>query len=105
MALPVKIQEEIDRVAAEGDALCDQGRFAAALPIFRKALEILPKPVHQWPFATLWFLTAIGDCQFFLKDFRSAVDAFSESLLYAGPGDVSVHLRRGRALLALGTSE
>ena len=98
MALPVKIQEEIDRVAAEGDALCDQGRFAAALPIFRKGLEILPKPVHQWPFATLWFLTAIGDCQFFLKDFRSAVDTFSESLLYGGLGNVFVHLRRGQAL-------
>src|SRR5207248_2025944 len=79
----------------------DAGRFDAAIAVFQKGLDLLPKPLDRWA-ATLWFLAAIGDAQFFAKDYRSAADTFGDALLYGGIGNAFVHLRRGQTLYEIG---
>ena len=101
MQLTPELQEVANRLAAEGDALCEQGRFAEALKIFRKGLDAVPEPREQYG-ATMWFLAAIGDCQWFMKDYAAAADTFRDALLYGGIGNEFIHKRRGQTLYELG---
>ena len=101
MQLPIGLHEVIDRLAEEGNRLCGRGQFAEAIEVFRKGLDILPKPVDQWE-AGLWFVAAIGDTQFLAKDYRNAADSFRDALLYGGIGNAFIHKRRGQTLYELG---
>lgn len=66
--LPLELRAEIDHLAEEGNGLIDAGSFAEAIAVFRKGLDLLPKPLHRWQ-ATLWFLAGIGDAQFLANDY------------------------------------
>ncbi|MCI0455509.1 MAG: tetratricopeptide repeat protein [Gemmataceae bacterium] len=99
--LPVELHAEIDRLANEGNSLMETGNYAEAAAVFRRGLELLPRPRERWS-AALWFLCGIGDAQWFAGDHENGRDTWRDALLSGGLGNPFVHLRRGQTLYELG---
>lgn len=102
--LPADISEKIDVIADRGNALMDNQAFAEAEATFREGLGLLPEPLEQWS-ATLWFLSSIGDAQWYAGNHESGRDTWRDAILYGGLGNPFVHLRCGQTLFELGEQE
>ena len=76
------------------------------MPLFQQALKLLPEPQAEWE-ATPWLLSAIGDCQFQLKEYQAAFDSFRLIMReeMVGWNNVFIRLRRGECALELGELE
>jgi tetratricopeptide (TPR) repeat protein len=99
--LPLAICDEVKRLGNEANARMDEGRYVEAIALFRRGIEILPRPRHRWPEAE-WFLAGIGDALWFLGLHLNAVPVWRDILLLNGLGNPFVHLRRGQTLYELG---
>ena len=97
---PSNFQAELDRLAAEGDRLAENGQYDAAIAIYRQGFDLLPSP--QNGNSALWFTVAIGDAQWFAKQHQAALNTWRDAIFYGGFGNPFVHLRRGQTLYELG---
>lgn len=96
-----KLQAELDRLAAEGDGLAKAGKHQEAIEAYRRGFDLIPPP-REGRHASLWFITAIGDAQWFAKDYTASLDTWRDAIiLYGGFGNPFVHLRRGQTLYEL----
>lgn len=102
--LPPDVSEKIDALAEKGNALMENGAYESAASVFREGLDALPQPLEQWS-ATLWFLTSIGDAQWFLGEHHQALTTWQNAIRFGGFGNPFVHLRRGQVLFELDRRE
>ena len=102
--LPAELHAAIDRLAEKGNALMETGSFPEAEAAYREGLQLLPPPLERWS-ATVWFLSSIGDAQWFAGDHERGIDTWRDAILYGGLGNPFVHLRRGQTLFELGDQE
>jgi tetratricopeptide (TPR) repeat protein len=66
---------EIRRLAAQGDALADDGSFEEAIRRYHQAWQLIPDPKNRWE-VTTWLMGAIGDACFASGSFSQGTDAF-----------------------------
>ncbi|HEU0053187.1 MAG TPA: tetratricopeptide repeat protein [Longimicrobium sp.] len=100
--LPPDIQDEVDRLAEEGNAWMDTGEYVQALAAFRRGIEVLPPPRDRWD-AAMWFLAGIGDALWFLGRHVNARPIWDDAIVFVGGfGNAFVHLRRGQTMYELG---
>jgi tetratricopeptide (TPR) repeat protein len=97
-----ELQAELDQVAAEGNALAEQGKYSEAASVFRSGFDMITPP-REGRSTSLLFIVAIGDMQWLGKDYQASLETWRDAiLLYGGFGNPFVHLRRGQALFELG---
>jgi tetratricopeptide (TPR) repeat protein len=97
-----KLQGRLDRLAAEGDDLAKAGKHQEAIAVYKRGFDLIPPP-REGRSASLWFISAIGDAQWFAKDYTASLDTWRDAIiLYGGFGNPFVHLRRGQTLFELG---
>lgn len=102
MMLPSDIDQEIEKLSSEGDALADEEKYREANEKFIKALEMLPEPLEQWE-ASTWLLTAIGDMHFLQENYEHAKLALSDAMhCPEAIGNPFIHLRLGQSQYELG---
>lgn len=101
MEINDKIYDEISLLCSKGDKLVDDSKYDEALAEYRKALNLLPKPVEQWE-AAVWIYTAIGDTYFWKKEYESAIkylfNAYNSSNGFSNP---FINLRIGECFFEL----
>lgn len=96
-ALSASVHQQIQSLAAEGDALAVERNFEEAVAFYNKAWSLVPEPKNEWE-ASTWLLGAIGDACFLGGYFTSASEAFSYALHCPGGfGNPFVHLRLGQS--------
>lgn len=94
--------EQITDLCEEGNTLAETGELAGALSVYKRALELVPKPLTDWEAAT-WILTALGDVYFHLGKFEEARNSLLQALLCPDAvGNPFIHLRLGQSQLQLG---
>lgn len=95
--------ERLQALCAEGDALCEQEDFEAALLRFQAAFKLIPEPRSEYE-ASTWVLAAMADACFFLGRFEDVRVATTQALLHGqnATGNPFLHLRLGQAHLELG---
>lgn len=94
------LQRQLDALGDEGNRLMDEERFDEALAIFRRGYDLIPAP-REDSASALWFLVAIVDAQWFLRDLPGALDSSRDVILSGGFGNPFAHLRRGQVLYEL----
>lgn len=100
--LPETIAGQIDQYSMRGDLLMEQGQFAEAIELYQQGLAIIPEPKSAYE-STLWFLVAIGDAYWYLREWEHALPYFEQSLkVKGGENNPFVHLRKGQLLYELG---
>lgn len=100
--LPETIAGQIDQYSMRGDLLMEQGQFAEAIELYQQGLAIIPEPKSAYE-STLWFLVAIGDAYWYLREWEHSMPYFEQSLLVAGgTNNPFVRLRKGQLLYELG---
>lgn len=100
--LPASISDRIRELAALGDALAKNMKYAEANAEYEEAWKLIPEPKDNWE-ASTWLLAAIGDACFLSNDFRSGNDAFSYATRCPGGfGNSFIHLRLGQCQFELG---
>ena len=100
--LPDKLNAQIQRICAEGDALIDQQRYEDAVARFSSAWELLPSPQTDWVAAT-WILAAIADAHFLRGDFASMRKPLMMAMRCDGAtANPFLRLRLGQCLFELG---
>src|SRR5438874_13034963 len=100
--LPDAIHQEIVDFCKEADTLAGQGRFDAAISIYKRAYDLLPTPASSW-LACTWILTAVADAYFLKGDFAAAEVPLREVMLCPDAVDNPfIHLRRGQVFLEIG---
>ena len=77
--LPDSVHTEILRLSAEGDALAEEGDYAAAVASYTQAFKLLPEPRTDWEACT-WLLTSIGDAHFNAKQYAQAKVALADAM-------------------------
>lgn len=99
--LPQTTHESIKALCKAGDALAERGEYPKALDEYWAAWDLLPEPKNQWDAAT-WILTAIGDANFFGKDYVAGRDNLSLAMSCPGAiGNPFLHLRLGQCQFEL----
>jgi hypothetical protein len=96
------LQDEIDRLCAQGDAHADASRFPDALGLYWDAWDLLPEPKIDCAAAT-WILAAIGDANFLGRDYEAGRDNLS-TVMHC-PGGIGIpflHMRLGQCQFELG---
>lgn len=68
----------IDVLADAGEALLDEGNYAAAAEKFAEAMTHVPEPFQDWEIS-IWLLTALGESWFLAKNYDAAFEAFSKA--------------------------
>jgi len=102
MELADDIHQEIQRLCAEGDERAEEGRFAAAFPLYWAAFDLLPEPKTEWEAGT-WILAAIGDANFLAGDFEAGRDNLATAMHFPDAiGNPFLHLRLGQCQYELG---
>jgi len=100
--LPVHIDERIQELTAEGDALAESAEYSAATQKYWAAWDLLPEPKTEWEAAT-WLLVAIGDANFLDRDFQAGRDNLTTAMHCPDAiGNPFLHLRLGQCQLELG---
>lgn len=103
--LPSNIQERIQKLSADGDALAEVGRHPDALKKYWAAWDLLPEPQTDWEAAT-WLLAAIGDANFLIGDYNACRENLSYAMHCPGAiGNPFLHLRLGQCQLELGNED
>lgn len=100
-----KKYEKIKKLSRKGDLIAENGDYNKALEKYWEAYDLIPNPKTEWE-ASLWLLTAIGDANFFNKDFKAGVDNLTSAMNCPnGIGNPFVHLRLGQCQYELGNLE
>ncbi|NHB85698.1 hypothetical protein G7085_16785 [Tessaracoccus sp. HDW20] len=89
-------------MAEKGEDLSDAGDVAGALELWKRALAAA-SPVDED--LRFWLLASIGDAQFQLGDFSSALASEQDALAVGGTGNPFVWLRLGQAAFELGAGQ
>ena len=55
----------------QGEILFEKEKYKKAINKYNQAFLLIPKPYSSYE-ASSWVLTAIGDCYFFLQDFKNS---------------------------------
>lgn len=96
------VHTEILRLSAEGDALAEEGDYAAAVASYTQAFNLLPVPKTDWEACT-WLLTSIGDAHFNAKQYAQAKVALADAMHCPDAiGNPFIHLRLGQSQFELG---
>ena len=99
--LPPDVAAEVEALSDEGDGAAAAGAFAQAVLRYEAALELLPEPRGQWATAS-WLWRAVADARFRGRDFVGALEPIALAMLHGLHEDPFLHLRRGQCLLELG---
>ncbi|HKK75560.1 MAG TPA: tetratricopeptide repeat protein [Saprospiraceae bacterium] len=100
--LPDTIGGQVERLSMRADLLTEQGKFAEAILLYQEGLELIPEPKSTYE-ATLWFLVAIGDAYWYLKEWEHAIPYFERSLeVLGGKENPFVWLRLGQLHYEMG---
>ena len=101
------VHAEVLRLSSSGDEFASDGKYAEAIGQYERALELLPKPRHDWD-AFTWLKVAIADAYFYEKRFDKVCDVMKEVMLL-GPeengANTFIQLRYGQALLEAGKED
>lgn len=99
------LDEQVDRLCAEGEALMEAGDHAAALDVWQQALTLLGRPGSR-PEARMWLNASIGDAFRVLGDTRAALTSF-ELAHDSGDGAVNpfVLIGLGASLVDVGRED
>jgi tetratricopeptide (TPR) repeat protein len=96
------INQRIEALAAEADAMAEAEDFEGALDRYWDAFELLPEPKTQWQQGT-WLLSAIGEANFFQGDFAAGRENLGTAMHYPDAiGNPFLHLRLGQCQFELG---
>ncbi len=93
-----KLKRQIDRYAETGDELLAEEMYENAIVQFNNALELIPEPKMLYEEST-WVYAALGDCYFFINDFKTSLNSFYDA--YKCPNGVDnpyINLRLGQNL-------
>jgi tetratricopeptide (TPR) repeat protein len=97
-----EVYDRIRALTEDGDALADEGKYAAALERYWAAWDLLPAPQTEWDAAT-WLLGAIGDANYLSGDFAAGRDNLSFAMRCPEAiGNPFLHLRLGQCQFELG---
>ena len=97
-----EVSAEIEKRSAEGNGLCEEGRYKDAIAKWGQALRLIPDPKTRWK-ASTWLYTSLGDAYFQLQQFGECRAACMDALNCPdGVGNPFIHLRLGQACLELG---
>ena len=100
--LSASVQNDIDRLCAQGDSCADLNNFPEALGLYWEAWDLLPEPKIQCEAAT-WILAAVGDATFLGRDYEAGRDNLS-TVMHC-PGGIGIpflHMRLGQCQFELG---
>ena len=100
--LSAALQQAVDQLCAEGDALADLARYPDALALYWQAWDLLPEPQIACEAAT-WILAAVGDANFLGRDYEAGRDNLS-TVMHC-PGGIGIpflHMRLGQCQYELG---
>ncbi len=102
MELSQAVHNKITALSRNGDVLAKQGKHREAVQTYRKALELVPKPISDWQ-ASTWLLVAIGDAQFLARNYEESKGALVEAMKCPGAiGNPFIHMRLGQVQFELG---
>ena len=105
MELPDEIYERIEALSEEGNELCDDENFTAAVAKWIEALDLVPEPKTDWEAAT-WLYASIGDILYQQGKLRDARDALFDALnCPGGQENPFVHYRLGQCEVKLGNED
>jgi tetratricopeptide (TPR) repeat protein len=91
----------ITAISEEGNSLVDAGDLDGAINAYKRALELVPKPIHEWEAAT-WLFTALGDILFLQARYKEARDILQEAMRCPKAiGNPFIHLRLGQVYYEL----
>jgi len=99
--LPEDLLGVVHNAATEGERHTAHGHYREAISAYKRGLSALPRPRSQWT-ASLWFKTAIGDAQWFDRDYAAASRTWVSAIIAGALGNPFVHMRLGQTLLELG---
>jgi hypothetical protein len=99
--LPADVAAEVEALADEGAGAAAAGAFAQAVVRYEAALELLPEPRGRWGVAT-WLWSATADARFRGRDFAGALEPIALAMLHGEHANPFLHLRRGQCLVELG---
>lgn len=105
MELPDETYTAIENLSEEGNDLCDDENFLAAIEKWNQAFLLLPDPKVDWE-AYTWLSASIGDALYQLKDFAAAREKFFDTLNGPdGKENPFVHYRLGQCEIHLGNEK
>jgi tetratricopeptide (TPR) repeat protein len=100
-----KVYEEIKKLCDLGNSKCEKNDYLSAIEYYKKALELIPKPIENWE-ASTWVLAALGDCYFLLQKYNEAKPYLTTAMhCPGGLGNEFIHLRLGQVQFELGNKE
>jgi tetratricopeptide (TPR) repeat protein len=100
--LPETIGGQVEQLSMRADLLMEKGQFAEAIQLYQQGLEIIPEPKSTYE-ATLWFLVAIGDAYWYLREWEHALPYFEQCLqVLGGTENPFVRLRLGQIFYEMG---
>ncbi|MEL6638610.1 MAG: hypothetical protein AAFW73_22980 [Bacteroidota bacterium] len=103
--LPDALSDQLDEWALRGEAWFDQEKYRAAIECYERGMALVPEPRNRLE-ATLWFLAAIADAYWCLREYPQALRYLEQSLeVVGGKTERFVQLRRGQVLFELGRGE
>lgn len=92
-----ELYKTITGLCDQGNELCDEEKYAAALEPFGEALALIPRPLENWE-ASTWVLAALGDCSFLTGNYEKAREYLAMAMHCPGAlGNPFIHLRLGQA--------
>lgn len=103
--MDAKTHAKMEAFCEAGDNYAAQEAYGKALDAYWNAFDLIPEPKTNWE-ASTWVLTAIGDANFYLKDFEAGRDNLSNCMhCPGGIGNPFIHLRLGQCQLELGNKD
>jgi tetratricopeptide (TPR) repeat protein len=73
MELDNSIYNRILQLCEDGNNKLQAGNILEAIRFYEDALDLVPEPKENWD-AGKWIFTAIGDANFHLKEFQTAIN-------------------------------
>ena len=78
--LPDHISKKLNKIAIKGDAFFDEEDYLGAIQEYEKGIELVPKPKEEYE-AMLWFVVAIADAYWHLKNYQKALIYLDQCLI------------------------
>lgn len=100
-----KKYHKILELSKKGERAFKNKAYENAIEFYNEAINLIPYPVFDWDAAT-WLYTAIGDCFYFQKKFKSSLNNFHDA--FNSPGGKEnpfVNLRLGQCYYELKAKE
>jgi tetratricopeptide (TPR) repeat protein len=98
-------ESQVKSLIAKAEKEDFRGNTAKAVAYYQQALDLLPDPVEESPYA-MQLLTAIGEQSYLSGDFEQAFNYFSQAVrAKGGLGWSHIHLRLGQLRYERGEME